>query len=353
MRTNNQGYILIFTIMIIAIVMALVTKVFERNAIHYSLTNTIIQREKAKELALSGIQLALSRLSEPLQQEEQKQEKQKKLSPEESARNTFQMLFPILNQWQTISIDIPPNNYGKIRLCFMAEEGKINLNSLYDFKKGQFITQPNGAFDGKALIKELFETVTATKEVDLFAEFLTLLKDRTTPFEDPTELLTSKLFATYFANALFYEPPETNSQQSRPFYLTDLFTVWSPEPTLEPWLLSDSIRGLFGLTRTSFDDTIKNKERMPELLNQFTHSTQWNTQWNKTLASIYNKDFNSLPKYVQSILTTKFEPKLFSVLCYGEVGSVVQKLLVIIERTQAPENSNTTFNVAIKRVYWL
>jgi len=75
----------------------------------------------------------------------------------------------------------------------------------------------------------------------------------------------------------------------------------------------------------------------------------WHTDWNTYLVPLYEKDYASLPKELSALLVAKFEPRVFSVLCYGTVGKIEQKLLAIIARTF--DERGEVFE--IKKLYWL
>ena len=74
-HSNQSGYILMLTLMLMAISIILVTQMSYQGTTFRAYAQTVFKREQAKQLALSGIQLMLSKLNETLQQEEKKSEK--------------------------------------------------------------------------------------------------------------------------------------------------------------------------------------------------------------------------------------------------------------------------------------
>ena len=68
----------------------------------------------------------------------------------------------------------------------------------------------------------------------------------------------------------------------------------------------------------------------------------------RQLKPMYGKDFKNLSKNIQPFLADKFAPKIFSVISYGTVGLITQRLIVILEvSSQDSEN-----HYAIKKLYW-
>ena len=81
-NTTKPGYILVLTLIILSIGVLLVTQLSHRGMVHIHFDQTMIEREKAKSLALGGIQLAISQLSikatETAKNEKQEEKKDQK-----------------------------------------------------------------------------------------------------------------------------------------------------------------------------------------------------------------------------------------------------------------------------------
>ena len=60
---HQSGFILVLTLMILSMIVMLVTQLFQSSVIHFYFDRTMIEREKAKVLARSGIELAYSLLT--------------------------------------------------------------------------------------------------------------------------------------------------------------------------------------------------------------------------------------------------------------------------------------------------
>lgn len=378
---NSPGYILVLTLLILSIIIVLVTQLVQRATVHVSFDHTMIEREKAKELALSGIQIAMSQLA--VQPKEKKEEKtvapktagadakdagaqSAKQSPDEQNKQLLQAVLPALNQWQEYALKEDVDGIdGAIKICIMSEDGKININELYDFAQSRFVdekspqaqTKKDGQEDGtdkqaqesalKKAMKTVFENLKkATKGNNLFEIFEKFLKTRQYRLNDVTELLEITEFKTIFKDRIFYEPQRGDAQK-RALYLTDIFTVWSDSATVNPWLLSDSVAQIIGVTPSQSGD-IQGRERLVSdvMKNNKSLSQKLDTLWDASLAQLYSKkEYKSLSKEI-IVLLGGFQAETFSVVSHGTVGNITQRVFAIITK-QDP----ATF--LVKKIYWI
>ena len=44
---------------------------------------------------------------------------------------------------------------------------------------------------------------------------------------------------------------------------------------------------------------------------------------------------------------------MFSILSYATVGSVTQRLFVVVERIKSSQNGQTVYDIKIRKLYWL
>ena len=137
---------------------------------------------------------------------------------------------PILNRWQTVKLDFAKDGIdGEIKICIMSEDGKINLNELYDFQKHAFVGSGKEQEELKKTLQEIFGNIKKASGTEgLFESLETFLKERDDKLRDITELLTIKAFAN-FKNDIFYTPDHQSStgKEKKPLYLTDIFTLWT------------------------------------------------------------------------------------------------------------------------------
>lgn len=382
-KNSKSGYILVLTLMIISILIIVVTGVFYNTIAQIAFTKTIVDREKAKVLALSGIQLAVSKLTLPEAPEKKEESNSKKEVPKESkSKQLLKRILPILNRWQVITLQENTEGIdGEIKICITSEDGKINLNQLFDYKTHKFLNdnktqqksndkdkdnpqsnelakvntenkptlkddeQPKTS--GRLFLQAIFNGMNEyVKTKDLFSDLQSFLQKRKFPLNDITELVTIPKFS-YFQNNLFYEPAMSKDLK-RPIYLTDIFTTWTNSEKVQPWLFSDSLRAVLGLKRVKFNDENEINQLVDEWLKNFNETSNWQVDWDKSLKPVYGKDFKSLSKNIQSFLADKFAPKIFSVISYGTVGVITQRLIVILELN----SKNNENNYSIKRLYW-
>ncbi len=338
---SQKGYILPLTLMILTVVLIITTQIFNSGTIYSLIAQTTVDREKAKRLALGGVQVAMSQLFTT--SSEQQGEEQKKL---------LAAVVPSINRWQNFEFTQEHDGIdGSLRVCIMCEQGKFNLNSFYDFSKKKFVDEDKPTGGMKKVAEELFKRLKDfVGGKDLFPAFEKVLKERGYPFNDVTELFVSPEF-TPFKNFIFYEPSQEKKAKP-PVYLTDLFTVSTVTSRLEPWLLSDSVCAVLGLSRATGGEIKKRAEEINNVLKNFKPKINWTTEWDIFLKPLYDRDFTSLPKDINFLLESQFEPKTFSVLSYGKVGNITQRMLVIVEKHLMKKRSSASPFI-IKRMYWV
>lgn len=339
MHKNNQpGYILAVTLALIALCMFITTYVFNKGFVFSRFSQTMVDREKSRQLAYGGIQLAISQLAIPPKnpQQAQGERDEKKLSDpkalqaekgaESTAKNLIKAILPIINKAQKFILKQSIDGVnGELSITLGSEEGKININRLYDFDKHKFIGegQPNG--DMKKIAQEIFALIKEKMNLDLFGDFEKFLKERKYPLNDVTELLKIPSFEI-FKSDLFYDSTNQNNNdpQKQKIYLTDLFTIASPKKEIEPWLLSNSMMALLKLNRA-------NAPAVDDLLKNFKEQSDWKTDWNKIFKPFYDVEYNALPKSIAPLFNPTFAPKIFSVLSQATVNKVSVRIFAILE----------------------
>ncbi len=159
---KSKGYILIFTLLITATATVVVTYIFNRGIIYVPFMQIMIDREKAKMITLGSIQIIASQLTY--------QEKETKQIPNDNEKKLLARILPTLNRWQTFQLK--ENIEGidaELRICLMCEEGKINLNLIYDFSQHKFHGQGKKQGDWKKFLQEIFQRIEKkNKGKDLF-----------------------------------------------------------------------------------------------------------------------------------------------------------------------------------------
>ena len=378
-RNTQRGFIMLTTLLLVALLAALGTYFFQRGMVHIPYMHVMVNREKARMLALSGIEIAVGQLIEP-EKEDKKDATASQSSgaqaqpstaptPSDSDEKKFaQRLIPLLNRWQKFTLKSAVDGIdGEIGIMIVAEDGKLPINEFYDFKKHTFknVGKPQG--DTQKLMQDLCARI--EKRLDgkgLFESLSSFLKERKEPLDDVTELILVPAFKN-FKYAIFREPPhktqasvqqkqlseKEQQAQRKKLFLTDLFTVASGQETLQPWAFSPSVQELFELASAADNSAAQNKERLAGALKNFKQKMTWPADWKASLGVLYGKDFTSLPNSIQSMLDTTFEPMTFSVVIYSTVNGVTQRLFSIIERQKvATKAKKKSYIGKMKRLYW-
>ncbi len=369
--SKQPGYILLLTIMILSISTIVVTQIFFQARLYNAFIPINIEKEKARQLALSGVSIAIAQLSlHDIHFEKQKDQKiikleEKKDTVKEAAEHAKSLLRTILSvqgRWQkfVLKYDIDGID-AELSLCITCEDGKLNVNNLYDFEKHEFkkIAQASP----EELFKQLGEASKPfTGNKNMFEPLQEFLKKRQDPLIEVTQLLQGKSLED-FKNYLFYLPngsafgeqdtqeESKDKEEKKPkIFLADLFTVSTDSYRITPWVLSSSLQLLLKSKSRDVTNQKDFEKEIDELLEKVQlDKISWQKDWDTYLKPFYKIDFESLPKELIPFLSTKFEPRQFSVLCYGKVGRITQKLFVILERAAIGDGES----FSMKKIYWL
>ena len=360
---KRKGFVIPLVLMLISVAMILVTNIYQRGSTFVPFMSTVMRKQQAKQLAISGVHIAMSQLAhaaDPIEGHEKKiittkdgKKEEAPLSEEDQARNMLSRLLPVINQWQTFALKKDFDGIdGTIKIALSCEEGKINLNSIYDFAQKKFIGEGQKENDWKKVMELVAKRMQqkVKSQSNLFESFEKFFKQRQYKVNDASELLTQDGFRAY-ARLLFYDPIE-KIKEERPLYLFDLFTVYG-NGKLQPWLLSDSMRGLLDAQRIVRHDEKKKKEMIQELLKKFKSKISIAQDWPTLFQPLYGIEFKRLPKGIEAFFASSFDPKIFSVVSYGKVGEVTQRVYAILERIRRVDKNKTWYDVKIRKFYWI
>lgn len=374
---HKPGYILMTTLSMIAIAVALVTYLFNRGMLFIPTGHTLIAREKAKMLALSGISIARAQLAVPIKQEKKEQNTlQKPQEGNQDAQEFFARVFPVINQWQKFPLQESVDGVtGEIGIRITCQEGKINLNAIYDFSKHEFISEKtatglqkilqvgaagkekSGESGWKKLLQELCGRIDQeAKTKNLFQSLEQYLKKRHYPLDDVTQLFEIADNGVLLKKTMRYEFPqekEQNKEKGGSFCLTDIFTVDGGQNYLEPWLLSDSLSTLLGLKPLSQVIGGEKKASVKEIVKRFKPTASWKTEWNTLLQPMYGKELQTLPESIDSFFTKTFDPRTFMVLSYGVVDKVTVRACALVARVAHNEGNQKAYKLIVKKLYWI
>ncbi len=323
---NRQGYILFLLFSILSVCSVLITLCFSRTIIYQQIMNLTLQQEQCEQLAFSSISLAES-LFTPQKEEKQTNQNTAQTSKTETEtpeQKTLIKIFPYFNKEKKFKTTDKIDHFdATITLSLQSEHGKLNLNSLYDFNKKKFINEGK-ANDAKKLCIWLFERISQiTHKPTLMPAFENLLKKRELEFNDPLELLADKDFKEQFSDAIFINFEEQNKK----LFLTDIFTVYTEQETINPWLFSPSWLTLLTI---KIKDNM-NKEDIQKFFKNFKKNPNWQEDWNNSFKEFYQKEYKDLPQEIKSILTTTFEANIFSLLVKARIAETNSSIFTIVK----------------------
>ena len=353
MKHASPGYILVLTLLIISASVILVSRLINRSMGNKRQSRLLIDREKAKMIALGGLQIAISQLSllettttapatTPTTSPAPAPGAAAKPTADQDQKKLVAKIVENTNRWQKFILKEPIDSIdGELELYISSEAGKINLNSLYNFNDKKFMVE--GTFDAKKIVQLLAEKLKPVLGESNFAEVLErFLKAHDGPVDDITELGALKEFKKIHEQ-LFIAPTST-------FALTDLFTAWGADRDLQPLLISTSLGSVLGFKKSTQDAEKLLAERR-ELAKKFKTPSSWAQDWDKTLAPLYGKEYTNIPQEIKNLLSTKFEVSYFSVVSYGKIGTITQKVYAILEKEKTLSDNSTRY--IIKKLYWL
>jgi len=104
--------------------------------------------------------------------------------------------------------------------------------------------------------------------------------------------------------------------------------------------LSDALCALLGLRRPQAGDDERLKEKFKQVISQVNDEVvqKWAENW-KVVQPIYEQTPKVLND-ISKILSQEFEPNVYSVISFGRVGNVEQRLLAVIKKVAvSPEDA--------------
>lgn len=346
---KKPGFILFLLFSILSMCSILLSLYFSQTVVYRQLMTTMITKQRTDRLAIGSVALAKSLLTVDAQKKETKKVTPKTPWAPKTADDAkdnagdkskdyetlLKQIFPYFNKQETIQLTEKDDGIdAKISITIQSEQGKLNLNSLYDIEKKKFVDdgKPN---DRKKLCIWLFEKIAqTTKTQTLFPAFEKHMSSRKSDFNDVTELLTITEFETVFHDRVFFNfdaPPGEN------VFLTDIFTVSTEQETINPWLFSYSWCKVLGLKpKPTLTDEEKNKIFK---ISGDAHdwATDWKSNW-ENLATLYQKEYKDLAQEIKTILTPLFEVNIFSLQLKANIKETSSTIFTIVRSKKAKNN---------------
>jgi hypothetical protein len=379
MNKKNDASIVVISLMLLSVIILLTEQLFRNTYVGASFTKTMVERECAESLALGGINLAISQLIVDEGTEEDKKGKsllkQSKETETEGDKKDFSpvqkflyKVLPHLNRWQVFDLDEKTDGIdGFVKICISCENGKINLNEIFDFEKQVFLPE----YD--ALLKAL-EIEGEMKGGEIATKLEEFLKNRRKKIYDISELHAIEGFENI---DVFYKPPKVASKKgersgpNQNVALQDIFTVWTEDSKMEPAMLSDSMCAILGFRRPISDDSKTMDDKFKQFATSFKENIGANIEENWQIFEPIYVDKPSFLQNIQNVFSKQFGPTVYSVLSYGKVGNVEQGILAIIkkadEKKQPQEKKDASLKVEeeakkeeedkvffkVVRLYWI
>lgn len=294
--------------------------------VYQKLMKLATQEQECQQLALSSISLAESLLTI----KEDDKPSAKNLSAKQTSENQkleqkiLTNIFPCFRTEKKFKLTNKADHLdATITLSIQPEDGKLNLNALYDFEKKKFVNEGK-TNDCKKLCIWLFERISQiTNKPNLMNAFENLLKKRESEFNDPLELLTDKDFRKQFSDTIFINFDDKNKK----LFLTDIFTVYTETETINPWLFSNSWLTLLDI---KIQENLS-KENIQKFLKNFKTTANWQEDWNVCFKDFYQKEYKDLPQEIKSILTITFEANIFSLLVKARIAETISSIFTIVK----------------------
>ncbi len=364
---KRAGFVIPLTLMLISIAMVIITAMYRSGSLFVPFSGTMIKREQAKLLALSGIQVGMAQLASFGEKKEKKEGASAGVatmlragfaSANDAVQKEFPTgLLPVLNQWQQFKLTKSVDGVdGEIAIVIASEAGKINLNTIYDFSKRKFKGENEPRADWKKIMQAIMARVQKKMGIkeNLFGVFENFMKGRKHRLNDATELMTLDAFRAFGGKEFYQSPPIAGMpRQDQTLYLLDLFTVYGKGSTIQPWLFSDSVRDVLDMKRSAATDIKQRRMMVQGWMKNFKPSITGAQEWNKIFQPVYGIEFQRLLKGIDAVFETSFDPTLFSVVSYGIIGGVVQRAYAIVERLKRVEKKKTWYDMKIKKFYWI
>jgi hypothetical protein len=349
MRRKHNGFILLLAVGAMGVISLAVTRALSRLIVFNHLQRTFIDREQAKLLAWSGVQIAIAQL----QSTELNEDKLTKGSEEERQKFLEKMVrIPLeaMNSWQKKEFTEATDGVEGICTFYIAcENGKINAEDFAKPKEKQKNVNPtkptqtpiDKAYDGfmKLAANKIGKTKYGT--VNILAELMKLRAKRGHPFDDISELFEDEQFRP-LASILYPVPGEEQ------FALSDFLSFERTTEPLSIWLLSRAVAHVLNLKRVTKISDAAWKELSALLLSGMNGDTI-----KKITQLLYGKNHTPIPPEIMPLLSPKFESNLFSVVSYGSYNKIVVKLYVLIKRARIREGDQETLRFFVHKVIWL
>jgi hypothetical protein len=410
--SHVPGAILLYTLLCMPAISFLTQKLMQSVLVYYGYDRLEVDMHKARMLALGGIRVAMAQVMPPIPGP---QSKGKDLSVEERkniwAKKVIMRILPSLNQWQTFKLVEKYDGLdGQLQIAVTCEDGKININEIFDFQKGEFLPE-YVPYLSQIKMKDKKRGIDFPKG-EFLKRLTTYFKERNRKLADISDLYDIEGFGSL---DLLYDPSRevVDKDQTRSYSsLADVFTIVTqpkevpveakkPDPKddaqkkkddaeddkgdaekkadpkdkdgkdgaqkdkdpktqdpktqeseteskmfIEPWLLSNGARWFFGLRPLEKNDKSRHKGSYEQAIKKFSVSLA--KDWGKAL-EIFSSLYTSKGEEKlpdKKLFSEQFAPHVYSVISSGKVGASTQRLIAFLEIDHDALNGAFTKNDA-------
>lgn len=342
-KKQQPGFILLLTFFVLSMAIATVTYLMMSSRSERAIGSLIFTRERAQDVALGGVELVRRALSHEGDVEGDKQE--------------IGTILRFMNRWRTFALRAETDGIDAVMHLYVAcEEGKINVNTMFDAQKKVFVIDEKDSFsrDLWTRIGTIFRTK-ASMGVSDFKDFLMRhLKDRKEPLDDVSELFSGEFLTRIppvFTPMLMSEE-KSAADASLPLGVVDILTVSEFMGKLQPLFLSRGMCSLLGFKTLPLDDEGREKV-VKEVLGKIKLGApiSWAREWDTLLAPIYGKTFNQIEGHFRwTTFDQHIGARTISVLCYGKMNNKVVGVFALLLR-QVEQDKRVVYHV--KKLYWI
>lgn len=340
---RQPGFILMFTMMILAAGVVLVSAVALR--VHNAIKERrfLINREAAKIAAMGGVELVRTRLTHP----------------DDPKENDRFLLWLLTNhdRWQEYALPEALHDNDRVQVRVQIEAGKINLNSFYDRRKKAFVLQPgkgsNPFWEGVA---KWVGAVSGGQD-DFYTGLSAALKEQKEPLTDLTQLFASSVFSK-FSLPLFPAPPRKGEDfLSSDSAFSDLFTFVGRinKKHFVPLFFTQALQKVCELKPFAKGKSEQEEWAKKIIKKMGSGPIDWAKHWDALIAPSYKIKFQDFIKKYSCFsgafaVDGRGRESLVSVVSYGLVGGVVQGVYALL----APYSGADSMNAyVIQQLYWI
>ncbi len=330
-KNLTPGFIFPLALIIITTLTIIIVNVYQRVAVAQPYTRAIIAKEKARMLALGGIEIVLQELTNLYNPQEKQEKKENEPTPSPLAE-----LMQLVNRWHKVPLEkLYKKEEASLSYYITSNLGKINLYAIYDKEAKKYASLASG-LEADKLLASL-----DTWGEKLVQELPSFFEKREYAPQDTTEFLELKSLKE-LSNSLI--PEEKNNP---PFFM-DTFSLDAHKNGINPFLASTSLKKILGFTQEKQLDKDSEKE-LKDSISKIKDDTKIETIWNESLSKMDGKKWEDIPEPFKKIFTAQYWPAGFSIMVKAQVGEIHQTIYALI-RAEEDTKKKLFFT---DRLYWL